>query len=71
MSRKIIITGGLGYIGSHTIVELEEIVDEFIIIDNLSNSNISVLDEIKNLTNKEIIHYNESVNDEKKLKAIK
>ena len=52
MSKKIIITGGLGYIGSHTIVELKNIYDEFIIIDNLSNSNIDVIDILKDLTKK-------------------
>jgi UDP-glucose 4-epimerase len=35
MSKNIIITGGLGYIGSHTILELGNYADEFIIIDNL------------------------------------
>ena len=35
MTSKIIITGGLGYIGSHTIVELKDNVDEFIVIDDL------------------------------------
>ena len=63
MNKKIIITGGLGYIGSHTIVELKEIIDEFIIIDNLSNSDISVIDKLKRLTKKKIIHYNESINN--------
>ncbi len=70
MNKKIIITGGLGYIGSHTIVELKEIIDEFIIIDNLSNSDISVIDKLKTLTKKKIIHYNESINNENKLKEI-
>ena len=40
MSRQIIVTGGLGYIGSHTIVELKDYFDEFIVIDDLSNSNL-------------------------------
>ena len=70
MSKKIIITGGLGYIGSHTIVELKNIYDEFIIIDNLSNSNIAVIDILKDLTKKNIIHYDLSINDEVKLKEV-
>ena len=56
MTSKIIITGGLGYIGSHTIVELRDRVDEFVIIDDLSNSNVSIIDRLKNLTKKKIIH---------------
>ena len=70
MGKKIIITGGLGYIGSHTIVQLKDIIDEFIIIDNLSNSDIGVIDKLKILTKKKIIHYNESINNEKKLNEI-
>ena len=52
MGNKIIITGGLGYIGSHTIVELKDMYDEFIIIDNLANSDISVVDILEELTQK-------------------
>jgi UDP-glucose 4-epimerase len=70
MSNKIIITGGLGYIGSHIAVELKDIVDEFIIIDNLSNSDVSVIDKLKKLTKKKIIHYNKSINNENELKEI-
>lgn len=54
---KILVTGGTGYIGSHTIVDLLQAGYEVICIDNLSTSNISVLQNIKAITNKEIIHY--------------
>lgn len=47
---KILVTGGAGYIGSHTVVELQQNGFEVIIIDNLSNSLISVVDNIKNIT---------------------
>lgn len=47
---KIIVTGGTGYIGSHTSVELMNQGFEIVIIDNLSNSNIKVLDGIKAIT---------------------
>jgi UDP-glucose 4-epimerase len=43
---KILVTGGLGFIGSHTVVELQNVGMEVVIIDDLSNSNISVLDGI-------------------------
>lgn len=48
--NKIIVTGGTGYIGSHTSVELINAGFEVVILDNLSNSNIKVLDGIKKIT---------------------
>ena len=50
MSKKILVTGGTGYIGSHTVVELQNEGFEVIVVDNLSNSNISVLDGIEKIT---------------------
>jgi len=47
---KILVTGGTGYIGSHTVVELQNSGYEVIIVDNLSNSNIQVLDRIEKIT---------------------
>ena len=46
MKEKILVTGGTGYIGSHTTVELLAAGYDVVIIDNLSNSNIGVLDGI-------------------------
>ena len=48
---KILVTGGLGYIGSHTVVELQSAGFDVIIVDNLSNSKIEVLDKITEITN--------------------
>ncbi len=48
--KKILVTGGLGYIGSHTVVELQNSGHQVIIIDNLSNSSIDVLEGITNIT---------------------
>ncbi len=50
MKTKILVTGGTGYIGSHTTVELQNAGYDVIIIDNLSNSNIGVLDGIEAIT---------------------
>ena len=50
---KTLVTGGLGYIGSHTVVELIQNNHDVIIIDNLSNSSIEVLKNIKSLTSVE------------------
>ncbi|MAB47360.1 MAG: UDP-glucose 4-epimerase GalE [Flavobacteriaceae bacterium] len=47
---KILVTGGLGFIGSHTVVELQNKGFEVVIIDNLSNSSIDVLDGITTIT---------------------
>lgn len=52
MGDKILVTGGLGYIGSHTVVELISQGYEPLIIDNLSNADISVLDKIEQITGK-------------------
>lgn len=49
---KILVTGGTGYIGSHTAVELQQEGHEVVIIDNLSNSDIKVLDGIAQITGK-------------------
>lgn len=49
---KILVTGGLGFIGSHTVVELQNEGFDVVIIDNLSNSSIEVLDGITAITNK-------------------
>jgi len=48
--KKILVTGGLGFIGSHTVVELQNEGFEVIIIDNLLNSSVEVLDKITSIT---------------------
>lgn len=48
--KQILVTGGTGYIGSHTVVELQNAGYEVIIVDNLSNSGIEVLDGIERIT---------------------
>lgn len=50
MSKKILVTGGLGFIGSHTVVALQEKGYEVVIIDNLSNSSLDVLSGITAIT---------------------
>ncbi|MBC5837210.1 UDP-glucose 4-epimerase GalE [Flavobacterium muglaense] len=49
---KILVTGGLGFIGSHTVVELQNQGFEVVIVDDLSNTSMTVLDGIKNITGK-------------------
>ena len=50
MKGKILVTGGTGFIGSHTTVELQQAGYDVVTIDNLSNSNIEVLDGIERIT---------------------
>jgi UDP-glucose 4-epimerase len=50
--KSILVTGGLGYIGSHTVVELLNIGHNVIVVDNLNNSNIEVKDRIEQITGK-------------------
>lgn len=50
MKPRILVTGGTGYIGSHTVVELQKAGYPVVIIDNLSNSNKEVLDGIERIT---------------------
>lgn len=52
MSKQILVTGGTGYIGSHTVVELQQEGYDVVVVDNLSNSNIEVLDNIAKITGK-------------------
>ena len=50
MKERILVTGGTGYIGSHTVVELQNSGYEVIIIDNLSNSSADVVDNIEKVS---------------------
>ena len=54
MKKKILVTGGLGFIGSHVVVELIEAGYDVLIVDDLSNSQISVLDGLEIITGKRI-----------------
>ena len=60
---KILVTGGIGYIGSHTVVELLNNNYEVIVIDNLSNSKEEVVDKIKEITNKDFKFYKGDLGD--------
>jgi UDP-glucose 4-epimerase len=61
--HKILVTGGLGFIGSHTVVELQNEGFEVLIIDNLSNSTIDVLDKIIAITHKKPSFFNIDLKD--------
>ena len=67
---KILVTGGCGYIGSHTVVELLDENYEVVIVDNLCNSKKDVVDKIKTITGKDVKFYEEDVCDKKALQKI-
>lgn len=67
---KVLVTGGMGYIGSHTVVELLENNYEVVIVDNLVNSKIDVLDKIEKITGKRPIFYQYDLCDYQDLETI-
>jgi len=67
---KVLVTGGTGYIGSHTVVELLDAGYEVVVIDNLSNSKEEVIDKIEEITGKRVPFYKGDVQDRKLLKSI-
>lgn len=64
---KVLVTGGLGFIGSHTVVELQNKGFEVVIVDNLSNSSIKVLDGIVSITGKAPIFENLDLKEKSKV----
>jgi UDP-glucose 4-epimerase len=67
---NILVTGGVGYIGSHTCVELLNAGHSVIIVDNLCNSKEETINLIKQITNKDVIFYQTDVTDEEALDSI-
>ena len=66
---KILVTGGLGFIGSHTVVELQNKGFEVVIVDNLSNSSIDVLDGIEAITGEKPIFEEFDLREKSKVQA--
>ncbi|HFU4084726.1 TPA: UDP-glucose 4-epimerase GalE [Streptococcus suis] len=67
---SILVTGGAGYIGSHTVVELIKLGKEVVIVDNLSNSSILVLDRIEEITGKRPTFYELDVANKAALRSV-
>ena len=67
---KILVTGGAGYIGSHTVVELTQEGFQPIIVDNLCNSSRKNLEGIKAITNQDVIWHNVDCTDQEALKRV-
>ena len=67
---SILVTGGAGYIGSHTVVELLNKGDDVIVVDNFSNSKKDVLKSIKEITNKDFKFYEIDYTNREKLEEV-
>lgn len=67
---RILVTGGTGYIGSHTCVELANSGYSVIVADNLSNSKVEVVDKIKHIIKKDIVFYKIDVTNEEEVNSI-
>ncbi len=67
---SVLVTGGAGYIGSHTVVELLNRGEEIVIIDNFSNSKPEILDKIKEITNKDFKFYEVDLLDRENLEKV-
>ena len=67
---SVLVTGGAGYIGSHTVIQLLENNKNVIIVDNFSNSNPIVLDRIKQITNKDFKFYEIDTTNQEELEIV-
>lgn len=67
---KILVTGGAGYIGSHTCIELLNAGHEVIVVDNLYNSSAKAIDRIEQITNKKVCFYEEDILNKEALSQI-
>lgn len=66
----ILVTGGLGYIGSHTCVELLKNGERIVVMDNLSNSKIEMKDKIKQIAGKDFLFYKADLLDKDSMRKI-
>jgi UDP-glucose 4-epimerase len=68
--NNILVTGGAGYIGSHTVVELINAGYRPVIVDNFANSEKKVIERLKKLTGQDIVCYEQSFQDEEKINKV-
>ena len=70
MTKKILVTGGAGFIGSHTCIELLNNGNEVVVVDNLYNANKKSLEVVERVTGKKVTFYQVDVRDEDKLNEV-
>ena len=70
MTEKILVTGGAGFIGSHTCIELLNNGNEVVVVDNLYNANKKSLEVVERVTGKKVTFYEADIRDEAKLDEI-
>ena len=66
----ILVTGGAGYIGSHTVIELQNAGYDVVVLDNLANSSEKSLDRVAQITGKKVPFYKADILDRKALEDI-
>ncbi len=69
-SNKILVTGGCGYIGSHTCVELLEAGYQLVVVDNLSNSKTTALERVEHITGRKVDFHQADIRDRDGLRAV-
>ncbi len=67
---KILVTGGAGYIGSHTCVELLNAGYDVVVVDNLYNASVKSLDRVQQITGKSLTFYNADITDAEAMNAV-
>ena len=67
---KILVTGGCGYIGSHTVLELLNKNYDVVVVDNFSNSSFEALKRVQEITGKTVTFYEADIRDEEKMDEI-
>ncbi len=70
MERTVLVTGGAGYIGSHTVISLLERGHQVVIADNLSNSSIKAIDAIRDVSGADVVFHEVDLTDEEALAAV-
>lgn len=70
MNKKILVTGGAGFIGSHTCIELLNNGNEVVVVDNLYNANKKSLEVVEKVTGKKVTFYEVDIRDEEKLNEV-
>lgn len=66
----ILVTGGTGFIGSHTVVELLEAGRDVVVVDNLSNSSLTSLKRVEEITGKQVVFYQVDIRDREALEEV-